>query len=219
MSDKPWRDLVDNHDSFTDDQVANLMRAPGVGVENRGRRRIAQYLAQQDSPSVLDAACGNCVNYEAFSSIIPGNDFTYVGVDRGHRFLDNAFRRYGENDNFSVVNGFIEELPFEDDSHDFVIIRHVLEHLPEGYEVAIEEALRVARYAAIVVFFEPLTTCEDKINKHGPDEHGASYYWNTYNGDKFEEFINGLPIVKNVDMETVATPGAHHYDTIFYLSK
>jgi ubiquinone/menaquinone biosynthesis C-methylase UbiE len=219
---KPWEELVDNHDTFTEEQVANLMRNVGVGTDNFGRRRLVQLVAATEWPddhevSILDLACGNCVNFEVFEELYPMN-FSYLGVDRGSRFLKNAEERYEGYVNFGVQESFVEELPMADNSHDVVILRHVLEHLPEGYEVAIREAWRVAARDLYVVLFEPLTDKPDNIVRHGPDEHGACYYWNTYNKSDFMKFVLSLQ-PDNLNVQRISTPSAAHDDIIYRLSK
>jgi ubiquinone/menaquinone biosynthesis C-methylase UbiE len=129
--------------------------------------------------------------------------------------LLEASKRYPE---ISVTKGYVQELPLKDGSVDIVIMRHILEHLQEGYEDAILEGLRVASKELIVVFFlNPSHEDDDVIHESDPDENGCTYFWNTYSWIKFTNFVSGLGVKMKYDH--VITPGAAHSDTIVRLIK
>lgn len=97
--------------------------------------------------SVLDCACGTCLDYfEYKKKLIP---VKYKGVDSCQGLVDEA-KTFG----IDCDLGSIEELPYEDNSFDIVTGRHILEHL-DYYEKAISEMCRVARYEVAIVFFLP----------------------------------------------------------------
>jgi ubiquinone/menaquinone biosynthesis C-methylase UbiE len=130
--------------------------------------------------------------------------------------LAHARSLYG-NDIY-LRKGFIQSLPFEDESVDIVIARHILEHLGEGYEAAIKEVYRVADKEAIIVLFVDLADMpNDVIKESEPDENGCTYFWNTYAHDKFMAFLGTLGCRVSVDY--VQTPGAAAADTIIRLIK
>ena len=130
--------------------------------------------------------------------------------------LAEANYRYGNE--ISLKEGYIQSIPFQDNSFDVVIARHILEHLEEGYEAAIKEVFRVASKEAIVVLFVDLADIpEDVIKESEPDENGCTYFWNTYAHDKFMAFLGTLGC--QVKIEYVVTPNAAAADTIVRLIK
>jgi len=210
----PFKDTLDNHDFMTEEHVAGFLRNHGTGLDNAGRHALAQVIAQYDNPRVVDAACGTCVNWDVFKAV--GVQCQYVGVDRTKKMLTEAGRRYGSE--VTLYEGYVQELPLVDDFADIVVMRHILEHLQEGYEEAIREGLRVASKELIVVFFlDPSNQDEDVIQESDPDENGCTYFWNTYSWKKFTEFVASLGVQMKVGH--VVTPGAAHADTIVRLIK
>jgi ubiquinone/menaquinone biosynthesis C-methylase UbiE len=214
-----YKTRKDTHDYFEPPHVAQFMRNHNTGINNLGRYVLASIVNHHHvngkPPRVLDVGCGTAVNYEVIKNLKV--DCQYTGLDRTQKFVDHANKLYGNNENFNMQLGFAQEIPFDDNSFDVVIIRHVLEHL-DDYEQAIQECLRVAAKEVVVVFFlEPSAEEEDKIEKNGPDERGCYYYWNTYSWPKFVRFISsrGVQLQKKVQ----ATPNAAHVDTIVRLMK
>lgn len=204
----------DNHDFFTQEHIASFLRNHNTGVNNLGRHRLAAIIREYDNPTVLDVACGTCVNWEVFKSL--GVQCQYTGLDRTHKMITHARSLY--SDEIIVREGFIQAIPYVDDYFDVVIARHILEHLGEGYESAIKEVLRVASKEAIIVLFVDLADRpDDDIKESEPDEHGCTYFWNTYAHDKFMEFLGTLGC--QIKMEYVRTPGAAAADTIIKLIK
>lgn len=209
-----FKDTPDNHDFMTTEHISRFLRNHKTGIDNLGRRTLASIIAEYDNPRILDAACGTCVNWEVFKMLkVPCQ---YIGVDRTKGMLDEAKKRYGPE--IVLHQGYIQELPVADDSVDIVIMRHILEHLQEGYEQAIRDGLRVASKELVVVFFlMPSNKIDDEVIESEPDENGCTYFWNTYSWNKFTEFVSTLGV--QMKTERVITPGAAHPDFIVRLIK
>lgn len=204
----------DNHDFMEPDHIARFLRNHKTGIDNLGRHRLAAMIREHLNPTVLDVACGTCVNWEVFKYV--GVKCQYTGFDRTKKLLAHAKSLYG--DEITLHEGFIQSIPFQDNSFDVVIARHILEHLEEGYEAAIKEVFRVASKEAIIILFEDLSGSPEHVIKESPvDENGCTYFWNTYSAEKFTNFLSTLGC--QVKMEYVRTPGAAANDTIFRLIK
>lgn len=214
FKETPWRTRKDDHDLLTDEQADSFLRNHMTGPDNQGRRTLGSLLHLHPGAKVLDAACGGAVNYETFTNM--GLDIQYTGLDRTPKLLEAARRRYPQID---LHEGYVEEMPFEDGEFDIVILRHILEHLEEGYEVAVKEALRVASKEVVVVFFLTPTMADDHQLEERPsgDNTGYTHWWNTYSWPLFAGFVK--PLVSDVQTRQVITPGAAHCDTIVRLIK
>jgi len=209
-----FKDTPDNHDFMTEEHISGFLRNHRTGTDNLGRRVLGQIISEYDNPIVVDAACGTCVNWDTFKQ--QGVECQYIGLDRTEGMLAEANKRYG--DEITTRQGYVQETGLEDGSADVVIMRHILEHLQEGYEDAIHEGLRVASKELIVVFFlDPSDKDEDEVSESEPDENGCTYFWNTYSWSKFTAFVASLGVQMKVGH--VATPGAAHADTIVRLVK
>lgn len=209
-----FKDTPDNHDFMTQEHVSGFLRNHRTGTDNLGRHALARIVGSYDNPTVVDAACGTCVNWEVFKNA--GVKCQYVGVDRTQGMLEEANRRYGNE--ILLRDGYVQDTGLENEYADVVIMRHILEHLQEGYESAIREGLRVASKELIIVFFlDPSDAAEDQIQESDPDENGCTYFWNTYSWSKFTQFIASLGVQAKVGR--VVTPGAAHADTIVRLIK
>lgn len=205
---------IDNHDFMEPDHIARFLRNHKTGVDNLGRHRLAALVRSHNNPSVLDVACGTCVNWEVMKNV--GVQCQYIGLDRTEKMLAHAKTLYG--DEIILKKGFIQSLPFEDGSVDVVIARHILEHLGEGYETAIREVVRVAKHEAILILFVDLSDSPDDVIKESePDENGCTYFWNTYSGNKFMDFLSQFNC--QIKVEYIRTPGAAAADTIVRLIK
>lgn len=205
----------DCHDFMEPDHIARFLRNHRTGTDNFGRMVLSNIIKTYDNPKVLDAACGTCVNWETFKHL--KTKCQYTGVDRTQKMIDHAINLYGEEIDLKL--GYVQDLPFQDGQMDIVIMRHILEHLGEGYEAAIKEGLRVASKELVVVFFvDPSITSEDDVIKESePDENGCTYFWNTYSWNKFIGFVSGLGV--QIKRDYIVTPGAAAADTIVRLIK
>lgn len=209
-----YKERIDNHDFMEPDHIARFLRNHRTGTDNFGRMVLSNIIRTYDNPKVLDAACGTCVNWETFKLL--GTKCRYTGMDRTRKMLDHAQTLY--DDQIDLQLGYVQDMPFQDGQMDIVIMRHILEHLGEGYEAAIKEGLRVASKELIVVFFvDPSDSDVDIIKESDPDQNGCTYFWNTYSWNKFVNFVSGLGV--QIQKQYIVTPGAAAADTIVRLIK
>lgn len=218
MTDKGYNKFkrsLDNHDFMTPEHIATFLRNNKTGVDNHGRQALAQIIEKfHRNETVVDAACGTCVNWELFR--MRSTPCKYIGVDRTADFLAHAHNLY--QDEIELKLGYVQELPFADGEVEVVIMRHILEHLQEGYELAIREGLRVASKELILVFFLDLDEgLYDKIQESDPDERGCTFFWNTYSWPKLIGFLSEFGY--EIKMDRILTPGASAADTIVRIIK
>jgi SAM-dependent methyltransferase len=107
-----------------------------------------------------------------------------------------------------VANG--DELPFDDDSHDFVFSSHVIEHFPDPVK-ALYEWVRVARRYVVAVVphrdrtFDadrPLTTAEELVSRHRESfTSEEDLHWSVWTRESFLEMCEavGLRVLDHQD--------------------
>ncbi|MBF0554499.1 MAG: class I SAM-dependent methyltransferase [Nitrospirae bacterium] len=143
--------------------------------QNSTRLWIKDFIINNGVKSILDTACGPCIDYE----VLKPTCIKYSGIDSTSVLVDMAKLR-----GIDVSHGNIEELPFNDNSFDMVYGRHILEHL-EYYEKAIKESVRCSKkYVAYTFFLEHKDEDIFRVNE------GA--YANSYNLNKMRDFIQSL---------------------------
>lgn len=218
--DKPWLTRPNDHDFFVKDHVARFLRNHGTGTDNRGRHAIADIIQSYGRELVVaDLAGGTGVNYSVFKA--RGLPVKYLLIDRTKQFLEHAKELYA--DEIETRYGFIQELDMADNSVDIAILRHIGEHiLPEEFEMAIKEALRVAKSEVIVVFFNQLTNeDEHKVEVRSSNIEGhpeITHLWNEYSYKKFVSFLETLSL-SDIQGAVISTPHAAATDTLFRLIK
>ncbi len=146
------------------------------------RKKIREILVKNDIYSVLDAGCGVGTELESYKS--HNMDIEYVGMEKSNRMLEIAKTRHPYN---KFVYGDVNEMPFPDNSFEAVILKHVLEHLPD-YRSAVNEAVRVASKIVIIDFFHKLWPFDFR------KRHREGFWENWYSKRKFEKFITDLPV-------------------------
>jgi SAM-dependent methyltransferase len=126
-----------------------LDRAPEIERLERqaaliGLDRVRDHLPTTDIGTVLDAGCGSGWVSRLIAREKPGA--TVTGIDITTEFVDYAARRAKEEGlaGLSYLTGDITDLPFEDESFDFVWSQLVVFFLPDP-EAALTEFARVLR--------------------------------------------------------------------------
>lgn len=88
-----------------------------------------------------DLGCGPGILLEGLA----GKAERAIGVDNSQRMLEQAERRFGDNDRISLRIGELRHLPLKDWETDFSVLSLVLHHLPKPLE-ALRETARVLKY-------------------------------------------------------------------------
>ncbi|MCF7809534.1 class I SAM-dependent methyltransferase [bacterium] len=94
--------------------------------------------------SVLDAGCGDGYLLDSLSNKCS----MMTGVDISSAALQKARKRFG--DNILLIQSFIENLPFADNSFDTVVSAHTLEHVKD-IDKAVSELKRVAVKSLVIL--------------------------------------------------------------------
>jgi glycosyltransferase involved in cell wall biosynthesis len=122
-------------------------------AQTSARRQLADILVGLGD-SLLDVGCGPGALWTRLET--HRRRFTWAGVDVTQEMLEVARRRSARVPVYCADAG---ALPFREGGFDLVLLRHVLEHLPTWLmEQALEEAVRVARRAVVLVFHVAPTT-------------------------------------------------------------
>ena len=149
----------------------------GVNADSRK----ALFNIVKDYKSVLDCACGICLDWEKYKK--EKLDIKYTGVDNCKGLVDEAVGR-----GIDVVEGDITDLPFGDNSFEIVTGRHILEHLPK-FEDAINEMHRVAEKEVVIIFFLP----PGEKEHIGKDKNlDNQVHLNTYSKKKIDDFLGDI---------------------------
>lgn len=157
-------------------------------TQDPSRKWFRKFLKDNDIKSVLDVACGTCIEGEGIKEA--GMSIKYRGVDITP-FLVEENKRKGRD----CVLGNIENIPEEDNSWEVVYGRHIIEHL-EYYEKAIEEMCRVASKYVVIVHFLPLV--DKEVIKKTVREDGQ-FHENLYGKEEFIAFCRKLGEVVRIE--------------------
>jgi SAM-dependent methyltransferase len=175
-------------------------------------RRILWQRGNRPSPFVLSYLAG--LNGIEIGGSAP-NDYGLkaINVDR-YGELDTIYKQEewrlsGRRRPVDVVAPG-DDLPFEDDSADFVFASHVLEHIPDPVQ-ALEEWLRVARKYVVLVIphwdrtFDrdrELTPVDELLRRHQEHlEDPRDLHWSVWTLESFRELCDriGLRVVDALD--------------------
>lgn len=129
------------------ERLATYLRGPRVGPDHPSRHFAASLVRRGET--ILDVGCGAGVNYEVLAA--HGRADGYVGVDPSEPSIEIARGLYPGVE-FYVGDAARLVSQWGPERFDVVLVRHVLEHLPD-FEPAMEQAIAVARRLAVFVFF------------------------------------------------------------------
>jgi len=115
---------------------------------------IGEYFQNTESKSVVvEVGCGSGLLLQHLSK----NKNTLYGVDintTALRFLNSKMIESGSKDNFMGISAFGENLPFRNNTVDFVLLSEVIEHLRNPQKM-IEEISRVLKIGGGVYITTP----------------------------------------------------------------
>lgn len=154
--------------TWWDKNISNFktyIRSYGEGVGTASRNWLLTVV--RDGESLLDVGCGPGCTYESFK--VNERDIIYRGADYCQGFIDGCRELFPEAD-FKLESAM--DLQEEDNSWDNVLLRHIIEHVPD-YNIAIKEAYRVARKRVIIVTWRPLYDKPTKLKDLGDEGYCA----------------------------------------------
>lgn len=163
--------------------LATLMHKEGAGQEHPSRAFVAALI--REGESVLDVGCGAGAGYEVLAAA--GRASRYVGVDSSEPSIDVA-RALSPAGDFRVGNATALLPQFGAQSFDVVVVRHVLEHLPD-FELAMEQAVAVAGRLAVFVFFLTPRALPFGLRKLDPGLNRPDFYTYIYSRPAIDRFL------------------------------
>ena len=113
--------------------------------------RALENISLKKGSQILDLGCGLGDTSLMLSNFFEG---TYVtGLDQDEALIEAATAANELHSNMKFLTGDALELPFEDNSFDFVFCRYLLHHIPGAFAV-LEEMKRVCKPGGIVFAHE-----------------------------------------------------------------
>jgi SAM-dependent methyltransferase len=173
----------ENWRHFSREFLATLMHKEGAGKEHPSRTFVTSLVRPREC--VLDVGCGAGAGYESHRAA--GLDARYVGVDSSEPSVDVARELYPEGD-FRVGNATTLSAQFGPRSFDVVLLRHVLEHMPD-FEVPIEQAIAVSRRLAVFVFYLTPRALPFGVRKLDPGHNRPQFFTYIYSRRAIERFL------------------------------
>jgi len=126
---------------------------------------------------ILDLGCGIGETTLMLSKQFPGTDI--IGLDEDEALIEIAGSTGKQQGSaMEFVSGNALNLPFDDNSFDFVFARYLIHHIPESY-AALEEMKRVCKTGGIIFV-------------HEPDINFLQSYPESWAYPKLKEFVNIL---------------------------
>lgn len=160
-------------------QVSSVIADRERLFEGRWHEALATRSAQPIS--VLELACGSANDYRSLANYGIARFLDYGGIDLNETNIANATKRF-PGVKFQV--GSILELPYADQSVDYVLAFDIFEHLSlAAMERAMSEAMRVARKGLVLAFFIMIDAPEHN------ERPKADYHWNELSASKIEKML------------------------------
>jgi len=129
-----------------------------------------------------------------------------TGLECGTLQLEKA-RSYPAEDDEVYVEGFGQEMPFDDCACDAVTFFNSLHHVPVEYmEDALGEAMRVVKVTGTVYIAEPIASGSG-FELHAPIDDETSVRSSAYDAIRRATSANGLKQVREIFYDTI-----YHYE-------
>lgn len=133
--------------------------------------------------SLIEFGCGTGALYDKIKTKCAVSIREYMGVDITPKVVDICHTMFADDSYAFFQVGSVLEKCWENNQVDMVIAKDLFEHL-DKYEEAIKNALHVAKYYAILAFFNVTerVTCINPITE--------GYYFNSYQLDELISLFN-----------------------------
>lgn len=132
--------------------------------------------------SILDVGSGGGIQYLAFQEF-SHKPVYYVGIDIHPGMVAYARAAFPK---IRFDEGDARTLPYRDGQFEVVVIRHVIEHHPpDCAERILSEAVRVARFGVVMLFFKPPSQLVTGVNVR----RGRRFYVNHYSAKWMTETL------------------------------
>lgn len=131
---------------------------------------------------LLDAGCNTGV--EGYRLFKKGYKGSYIGVDNNRKAIQYAKQNLSE---FKDVNLFpfdLNDIPFPDKYFDIILIKDVIEHQKNYYDILFELTRLTKKYLILSLFIKLSAANDDTIVLH-PD----GYYLNKYSRNSLANFF------------------------------
>lgn len=126
------------------------------------RNRTMKEMFVKNGHEVLDVCCGTGDWTIQLAEKAPGANIT--GLDFSENMLEVAKSKVDDYNNITLLQGNAMNLPFENDSFNFITIGFGLRNLPD-YQQAIDEFYRVLKPGAVLVVLETSTPKNSIVSK------------------------------------------------------
>ena len=124
---------------------------------------FSKFIKQGDK--ILDIGCYDGYMLYILSKLI--SNVEYYGIDISEKCVSAAIENTkGLKNIISIKQAYIENIPYNDNSFNIVIISQVIEHLKQP-EIALQEALRVVKDGGFLIVSTPIgKNFLDKLHLH-----------------------------------------------------
>lgn len=196
---KPWEKW---ESEWSQERIDSIWR---VKAESKSWRKDRAYSiiaekCREYGRSVIDIGCGGGIQYAALREIAP--HVSYIGVDITPKMLSIARHLFPD---VQFVLGDAANLPYPNNNFDVAIVRHVFEHHPlENGKLILHEALRLAKYISMLLFFiEPQDIESDIV-----EQEDGGFYKNIYSKSWLIREIKAF-LLDQCEIETISIPQTH----------
>jgi hypothetical protein len=142
-----------------------------------------------------------CAHAKTFGILNVSYKISYVGIELDKTYAEIAYLRYGNNDNFKIINDSVENHHVELENVDVIISLETLEHIPEKTVVRLVEKIAastpnyficsVPNEVGPIVWIKNIGSLLMGYFRHNEYSWKETFYAGIYNLDKVETHGTG----------------------------
>ncbi|MFN8346798.1 MAG: class I SAM-dependent methyltransferase [Spirosomataceae bacterium] len=196
-----YTSLVRN--TYIDSNLAANVERFRTGAEFKETHSLLNEYVQLPPIKLLDIGAGNGIAGIAFALL--GYEVTSVEPDESNTIGRGAIQTIAEEyqlNNLTIVNGFGEKLPFENETFDVVYIRQALHHA-QDLPLFVKEASRVLKKQGIMLTLRDHVIKSEQDKKKFLARHPLHRYYGGENAFRLSEYQGafakaGLEVLKQL---------------------